>query len=167
MWTVVEIELLSGEESRKAGETVAAAVNDANGRGECTSHVGCTATRSGNGRRRCRSVDGYPEARRNLLWHLFHRDLSFRVYRLGFSLLIVHVAIVVMIGMIALIVNSTSLKSYKTLTKAMSGIWEAAIWWTIWSWCHCLLLFSFVNFMEFELRCLCRFSLSMVRRGRS
>lgn len=39
MWTVVEIELLSGEESRKAGETVAAAVNDANGRGECTSSL--------------------------------------------------------------------------------------------------------------------------------
>lgn len=34
---MVEIELLSDEESRKAGETVAAAVNDANGRGECTS----------------------------------------------------------------------------------------------------------------------------------
>lgn len=36
---MVEIELLSGEESRKARETVAAAVNDANGRGECTSSL--------------------------------------------------------------------------------------------------------------------------------
>lgn len=36
---MVEIEPLSGEKSRKAVEKVAAAVNDANGRGECTSSL--------------------------------------------------------------------------------------------------------------------------------